>query len=106
MACCAASPSARRKRIDDLLAFVDLSDRRNSMVKQFSGGMKRRLEIALGLLHHPKIIFLDEPTIGLDPQTRNHLWTYLAKLNKEENATIFFTTLTWKKRIGWQSGLL
>ncbi len=82
----------RRKRIDELLAFVDLADRRDSYVKEFSGGMKRRLEIARGLLHHPKIIFLDEPTLGLDPQTRNHLWEYLRKLNKEEGITIFFTT--------------
>jgi ABC-2 type transport system ATP-binding protein len=82
----------RRARIDELLAFVDLADRRNSPVKEFSGGMKRRLEIARGLLHHPKIIFLDEPTLGLDPQTRNHLWSYLQKLNKEEGITVFFTT--------------
>src|SRR5262249_47376958 len=64
----------------------------DSYVKEFSGGMKRRLEIARGLLHHPKIIFLDEPTLGLDPQTRNHLWHYLEKLNKEEGITVFFTT--------------
>ncbi len=82
----------RRQRIDELLAFVELSDRRNNFVREFSGGMKRRLEIARGLLHHPKIIFLDEPTLGLDPQTRNHLWSYLEKLNKEEHITIFFTT--------------
>jgi ABC-2 type transport system ATP-binding protein len=61
-------------------------------VKQFSGGMKRRLEIARGLLHHPKVIFLDEPTLGLDPQTRNHVWTYLKELNQSEGITIFFTT--------------
>ena len=54
--------------------------------------MKRRLEIARGLLHHPKIIFLDEPTLGLDPQTRNHMWSYLQKLNKDEQVTVFFTT--------------
>lgn len=82
----------RRKRIDDLLKFVDLFDRKESLVKEFSGGMKRRLEIARGLLHHPKVIFLDEPTLGLDPQTRNHMWNYLRELNKTEGTTIFFTT--------------
>ena len=82
----------RRARIQELLAFVDLADRTHNYVKEFSGGMKRRLEIARGLLHHPKIIFLDEPTLGLDPQTRNHLWQYLEKLNAEEGITIFFTT--------------
>jgi len=81
-----------KSRIDELLKFVDLYERRNSLVKEFSGGMKRRLEIARGLLHHPKIIFLDEPTLGLDPQTRNHMWQYLKKLNETENITVFFTT--------------
>jgi len=74
------------------LKFVELLDRGGSLVKNFSGGMKRRLEIARGLLHHPKILFLDEPTIGLDPQTRNHLWNYLKELNKSEGITVFFTT--------------
>ena len=84
--------ATRRARINELLGFVDLADRKNSLVREFSGGMKRRLEIARGLLHHPKIIFLDEPTLGLDPQTRNHMWQYLEKLNKEEGITVFFTT--------------
>lgn len=82
----------RRKRIEQLLKIVELWDRKDDLVKQFSGGMKRRLEIARGLLHHPKILFLDEPTTGLDPQTRNHMWQYIRELNKSENITIFFTT--------------
>ena len=81
-----------KKRIVDLLNLVELYDRKDSYVKKFSGGMKRRLEIARGLLHNPKVLFLDEPTIGLDPQTRNHIWTYINNLNKQENVTIFFTT--------------
>ncbi|MFA5856905.1 MAG: ATP-binding cassette domain-containing protein [Candidatus Pacearchaeota archaeon] len=82
----------RRERIDYLLKFVGLFDRKNDFVKTFSGGMKRRLEIARGLIHHPKILFLDEPTLGLDPQTRNHLWDYVKKLNKEEGMTVLLTT--------------
>jgi len=82
----------RRERINQLLKFVELWDRRNDLVKHFSGGMKRRLEIARGLLHHPKILFLDEPTIGLDPQTRNHLWNYIKSLNEKEGMTVFLTT--------------
>ena len=81
-----------KKRIVDLLNLVELYDRKDSFVKTFSGGMKRRLEIARGLLHHPKVLFLDEPTIGLDPQTRNHIWAYIHNLNKQEGVTIFFTT--------------
>jgi ABC-2 type transport system ATP-binding protein len=80
------------RRIDEMLVLVELSDRRNDFVRDFSGGMKRRLEIARGLLHHPKIIFLDEPTLGLDPQTRNALWGYVQKLNSDEGITVFFTT--------------
>ncbi|MGC9605191.1 MAG: ATP-binding cassette domain-containing protein [Minisyncoccia bacterium] len=79
-------------RIKELLHFVELWDRKDHLVKTFSGGMKRRLEIARGLLHTPAILFLDEPTVGLDPQTRNHIWEYLKKLNKERGLTIFFTT--------------
>lgn len=82
----------RKERIEQLLKFVELWDRRNDLVKNFSGGMKRRLEVARGLIHHPKIIFLDEPTLGLDPQTRNHIWNYIKDLNKKEGMTVFFTT--------------
>ena len=82
----------RKNRIEQLLKFVELWDRKNDLVKNFSGGMKRRLEVARGLIHHPKILFLDEPTLGLDPQTRNHIWDYIKKLNKDEQMTVFFTT--------------
>ncbi len=81
-----------KDRIVELLKLVELYDRKDSYVKNFSGGMKRRLEIARGLFHNPKVLFLDEPTLGLDPQTRNHIWTYIGNLNKNEGVTIFFTT--------------
>jgi ABC-2 type transport system ATP-binding protein len=74
------------------LELFGLWDRRNHFVKEFSGGMKRRLEIARCLLHTPKIIFLDEPTLGLDPQTRHQLWTQVRRLNQEEEVTVFLTT--------------
>jgi ABC-2 type transport system ATP-binding protein len=82
----------REERIKQLLEMVDLWDKKDKFVKNFSGGMKRRLEIARGLLHHPKIMFLDEPTLGLDPQTRNHIWKYIKELNKKEKVTVFLTT--------------
>jgi len=82
----------RTERIETLLKLFELWDRRGSFVKTFSGGMKRRLEIARGLLHTPKILFLDEPTLGLDPQSRNQLWTHVKHLNETERVTVFLTT--------------
>ncbi len=82
----------RAERIEKLLKLFELWERRNDPVKQFSGGMRRRLEIARGLLHTPKILFLDDPTLGLDPQTRNQLWTHVQKLNEQEGVTVFLTT--------------
>lgn len=81
-----------KERIQTLLTLVELDTRQHDAVKHFSGGMKRRLEIARGLLHHPKVLFLDEPTLGLDPQTRNVIWNYIKELNQKEGVTIFFTT--------------
>ncbi len=80
------------QRIPEVLELVELSDRRKNIVKKFSGGMKRRLEIARGLMHRPKILFLDEPTIGLDPQTRSAIWEYILRMRKETGLTIFMTT--------------
>jgi ABC-2 type transport system ATP-binding protein len=82
----------RAERIEALLTLFELWDRRNSYVKTFSGGMRRRLEIARGFLHTPRILFLDEPTLGLDPQTRNQLWTHVKHLNETEQTTVFLTT--------------
>jgi ABC-2 type transport system ATP-binding protein len=82
----------RISRTEQLLRLFELWERRNDQVKTFSGGMKRRLEIARGLLHTPKILFLDEPTLGLDPQTRNQLWAHVKHLNQTEGVTVFLTT--------------
>jgi len=82
----------REERISELLTLVELKERQHDLVKTFSGGMRRRLEIARGLLHRPKVLFLDEPTLGLDPQTRNHLWQYIEQLNEEMGITIILTT--------------
>jgi ABC-2 type transport system ATP-binding protein len=82
----------RVERIEMLMTLFELWDRKDSFVKTFSGGMKRRLEIARGFLHTPKILFLDEPTLGLDPQSRNQLWTHVRNLNESERVTVFLTT--------------
>lgn len=82
----------RKQRIEEVLRMVELWERRNSVVRTFSGGMKRRLELARGLLHRPRVLFLDEPTLGLDPQTRARIWEYIHNLRREENLTIFLTT--------------
>src|SRR5712675_2433976 len=82
----------RTERIERLLRLFELWERRKDQVKLFSGGMKRRLEIARGLLHTPRVLFLDEPTLGLDPQTRNQLWTHVKHLNETEGVTVFLTT--------------
>jgi len=82
----------RRERTEQLLKLFELSDRRDAFVKTYSGGMKRRLEIARGFLHTPKILFLDEPTLGLDPQSRNQLWTHVKNVNQTEGTTVFLTT--------------
>jgi ABC-2 type transport system ATP-binding protein len=81
-----------KQRRDDLLAMVDLTDKAGELVRNYSTGMKRRLEIARGLLHHPEVLFFDEPTIGLDPQTRRHIWDYLFNLREHEGVTMFMTT--------------
>ena len=84
--------SVRQKRIEEVLTMVELWDKRHNIVHTYSGGMKRRLEMARGLLHHPKVLFLDEPTLGLDPQTRNRIWEYILELRRREGTTIFLTT--------------
>lgn len=81
-----------RRRIDEVLEMVGLADRRKELVRNYSGGMRRRLEIARGLMHNPRVLFLDEPTVGLDPQTRAHIWEYIDELCRTEEATIFLTT--------------
>jgi ABC-2 type transport system ATP-binding protein len=82
----------REKRISEVLKLVGLEERKNDQVKKYSGGMRRRLEIARGLLHHPRVFFLDEPTLGLDPQSRDTMWTYIKKIVREEKVTIILTT--------------
>jgi ABC-2 type transport system ATP-binding protein len=82
----------KRRAIATMLELVDLTERKDSLVRTFSGGMRRRLEIARGLLHSPRVLFLDEPTTGLDPQTRVIIWQYLRRLRREQNITVFLTT--------------
>lgn len=86
------SKEKRSKRINEVLELVELTDKADVLVENYSGGMKRRLEIARGLIHKPKVLFLDEPTLGLDTQTRRHIWDYIKKLNKESEVTIILTT--------------
>jgi len=82
----------REQRIKEVLALVDLTERKDDLVKKYSGGMRRRLEIARGLMHHPKVLFLDEPTLGLDPQSRGRIWEYIQVLARKEGITIVLTT--------------
>jgi len=82
----------KRERMEEVLRMVELYDRRGDLVRTFSGGMKRRLEMARGLMHYPKVLFLDEPTLGLDPQTRSRIWEYILELREREGITIFMTT--------------
>ena len=86
------SRTIREQRTKEVLELVQLTDRADSFVKTYSGGMKRRLEIARGLLHHPDVLFLDEPTLGLDPQTRRSIWEHILRLNQEKKVTVILTT--------------
>jgi len=82
----------RKERIDEMISLVGLTERQHARIKEYSGGMRKRLEIARGILHRPKVLFLDEPTTGLDPQTRQHIWEYIRKMSKLEGTTVVFTT--------------
>ena len=85
-------PSEQKSRIDDVLKLVELQSRADDTLRTYSGGMRRRLELARGLIHYPKVLFLDEPTIGLDPQTREHIWAYVKELKKTHDITVVLTT--------------
>jgi len=84
--------AVRKNRMQEVLALVGLEDKADILLKNYSGGMKRRLEIARGLMHYPNVLFLDEPTLGLDPQTRHHIWEYIRNLNEKQQVTIILTT--------------
>ncbi|MGA8857169.1 MAG: ATP-binding cassette domain-containing protein, partial [Candidatus Bathyarchaeia archaeon] len=84
--------SEQKVRINEVLSLVELEDKADLLMRTYSGGMRRRLEIARGLIHYPKALFLDEPTIGLDPQTREHIWSYIIELSRRENITMILTT--------------
>ena len=84
--------SEQKSRIDRILKLVELEDRANDLMRTYSGGMRRRLELGRGLIHYPKVLFLDEPTVGLDPQTRDHIWTYIKELKQTHDITIVLTT--------------
>src|SRR3989337_4231224 len=85
-------PSEQRKRIGDVLKLVELEERANDLMRTYSGGMRGRLELARGLIHYPKVLFLDEPTLGLDPQTRDHVWKYIRELKEAHDITVVLTT--------------
>jgi ABC-2 type transport system ATP-binding protein len=85
-------PGEQKSRIDEVLKLVELEERANDILRTYSGGMRRRLELARGLIHFPKVLFLDEPTLGLDPQTREHIWTYVRELKKTHDITVVLTT--------------
>jgi ABC-2 type transport system ATP-binding protein len=85
-------PSEQKNRIDSILKLVELQDRADDLLRTYSGGMRRRLELARGLIHYPKVLFLDEPTIGLDPQTRDHVWKYIRELKEAHDITVVLTT--------------
>ena len=85
-------PSEQKDRIGRVLKLVELEDRADDLMRTYSGGMRRRLELGRGLIHYPRVLFLDEPTVGLDPQTRDHIWTYIQELKKAHDITIVLTT--------------
>ena len=84
--------SEQKERIDRILKLVELEDRANDLLRTYSGGMRRRLELGRGLIHYPKVLFLDEPTVGLDPQTRDHIWKYIKELKEAQDITVVLTT--------------